>query len=310
MPVRNEIAHFCLMPYNHVTMNSEQVKGTLLQLRPTDEYFEVVLSGKKSRKVDGLYKPESREIILHSGNFHSDNEMMYTAIHEYAHHLQFSSSTMLISVRSHTVEFWSLFHSLLYEAEKTGLYTNPFDAIDEFVELTRSIKEQFLMVNGELMKDLGGLLKEAQRLCGKYHTSFTDYLDRVLAIPKTSAAVMMKTEAMDLDSRIGFENMRVLTRIGDPETRKEAEGILLQGGSPDMLRQRFLSRSPAGDPLERMSQEKLSIEKQIRRLKGKMTDLDRRIEEYKRKSTSSGADDPNQARVIDFPTKGGLKPRG
>ncbi len=50
---------------------------------------------------------------------------------------------MLISVRSHTVEFWSLFHSLLYEAEIAGLYTNPFDAIDVFVELTRSIKEQF-----------------------------------------------------------------------------------------------------------------------------------------------------------------------
>lgn len=89
----------------------------------------------------------------------------------------------------------------LDKTEKTGLYTNPFDGIDEFVALTRSIKEQFLMMNGELMKDLGGLLKEAQRLCGKYHTSFTYYLDRVLAIPKTSAAVMMKTEAMDLDSR-------------------------------------------------------------------------------------------------------------
>ncbi len=73
--VGNKIAHFCLLPYNHDTMNGAQVKEIRLQLKPSDEYFEVVLSGKKSRKMDGLYKPESREIILHSGNFHSDNEM-------------------------------------------------------------------------------------------------------------------------------------------------------------------------------------------------------------------------------------------
>ncbi len=87
-------------------------------------------------------------------------------------------------------------------------------------------------------------------------------------------------------------------------------GILLQGGSPDMLRQRFLSGPPVSDPLERLSQEKARIEKQIRRLKGKMADLDRRIEEFQRKPKSNSADNRDQTRVIDFPTKGGLSPRG
>ena len=71
-------------------MNREQVKKRLLGLRKTDEDFEVIFSGKKSRKVDGLYKPASREIILHTGNFTTDDELVYTAIHEYAHHLQFT----------------------------------------------------------------------------------------------------------------------------------------------------------------------------------------------------------------------------
>jgi len=263
-------------------LNNEQIKEKLLQIRNTDEHFEVVLSGKKSSKVNGLYKPESRELVLHNRNFQSDNELMYTAIHEYAHHLQFTASPVPISMRTHTGEFWSLFHGLLYDAEHLGLYSNPFEEIEDFEELTRRIREKILSVNGELMKELGELLIQAQKLCEKHHTSFTDYLDRVLRIPRSSANTIIKTKVLDIDPRLGYENMKTLTRISDPQTRKEAESALLQDMSPDMVKRTYLpsGRARPADPLEQLIAEKNRLEKQIKRLQHKLEDISHKLDEY------------------------------
>jgi hypothetical protein len=263
-------------------VNNEQIKQKLLQIRNTDEYFEVVLSGKKSRKVNGLYKPETRELVLHNQNFHSDNELMYTAIHEFAHHLQFTDSPVPISIRTHTGEFWSLFHGLLYDAERLGLYSNPFEEIDDFEELTRRIREKILSVNGELMKELGELLIRAQKLCEKHHTSFTDYLDRVLRIPRTSANTIIKTKLLDIDPRLGYENMKTLTRIADPQTRREAETALLKEMSPDMVKRTYLpaGRTRPADPLEQLIAEKNRLEKQIKRLQHKLEEISKKLGEF------------------------------
>jgi hypothetical protein len=271
-------------------VNNEQIKQKLLQIRDTDEYFEVVLSGKKSKKVNGLYKPETRELVLHSQNFHNDDELMYTAIHEYAHHLHFTSSPVPVSARSHTGEFWSLFHGLLYDAERLGLYSNPFEAVEDFDELTRRIREKVLLVNGELMKELGELLIRAQKLCEKHHTSFTDYLDRVLRIPRTSANTIIKTKILDIDPRLGFENMKTLTRISDPYTRKQAENALLEEMSPDMVRREYLRpvKPRHSDPLKQLIAEKNRLERQIQRLRHKLEEISEKLSEYQRREEQTG----------------------
>jgi len=104
--------------------------------------------------------------VLHNSNFQGDNELMHTAIHEYAHHLQFTGSPVPVSHRAHTVRFWSLIHSLVHDAEAQGIYTSPFDAVEECAELTRRIKEKFLGVNGGL-KELVRLLIQAHKLRAK-----------------------------------------------------------------------------------------------------------------------------------------------
>ena len=68
-------------------MNQDQVKDMLLSLENTELEFSVIFSGKESKRVNGLYKIEEREIILHNRNFKTDNQLIYTAIHEYTHHL-------------------------------------------------------------------------------------------------------------------------------------------------------------------------------------------------------------------------------
>lgn len=92
-----------------IAVKSKQVKDRLLRIRENDKYFEVVVSGKWSSKVDRLYKPENREIVLHNKNFETDSELLFTAIHEYTHHLQFTASATSISGRAHINHFWSLF---------------------------------------------------------------------------------------------------------------------------------------------------------------------------------------------------------
>ena len=50
-------------------MNQDQVKEKLLEIESDVQDFKVILSGKKSKKVNGLYNPEKMEIIIHNKNF-------------------------------------------------------------------------------------------------------------------------------------------------------------------------------------------------------------------------------------------------
>jgi hypothetical protein len=259
-------------------MDREGIKSVLLSLRDTEEDFAVILSGKKSGKVNGLYKPDSREIILHNKNFRSDNELMYTAIHEYAHHIQFTTAAAPVSVRAHTTAFWSLFHSLLFEAEAKGVYVNPFESLEEFRALTAEIKEKFISVSGSLMKELGALLIRAHELCEKHGTSFTDYMDRALGLPRTSVQAIMKARTYDLDPRIGFENMRSLASIGDETRRNAAQTALMEGKSPDMVKALYGSRNKPGGTREILMAEKGRIERTIERLTERLGQIEERLE--------------------------------
>jgi hypothetical protein len=263
-------------------MSNDQVKKILLALRKTEHDFTVILSGKKSRKVHGLYKPDRREIIIHNKNFKNDNEMLYTAIHEFAHHLQFTTATTPVSVRTHTTAFWDLLHTLLFEAERKGIYNNPFETIGEFKELTGRIREKFLAAGGSLMKELGRLLVEAHGLCEKHGASYPDYLDRALAIPRTSAQVIVKAHTLDLDPRVGFENMRTLASIRDDGAREKAQEDLREGHSPDMVKRKYVARIPPKDPREALQVERTRLEKSIERLRKQLKEIERRLVELEK----------------------------
>ncbi len=265
-------------------VNNDQIRTTLLSLRKTDHDFTVILSGKKSRRVHGLYKPETREIIIHNKNFKNDNELMYTAIHEYAHHIQFTTSARPISARTHTTAFWNLLHTLLFEAEAKGIYKNPFEAIDEFRALTRQIKDKFLTESGTAMKELGRLLIQAHGLCEKHGTSFSDYLDRVLALPRTSANVIMKAHTLDLDPAVGFENMRTLATIRDDRSRQAAEKELRAGHSPDMVKTAHGPAAPSKDAREALQAERERLEKNIERMKKQLKEIEKRLQELEKRS--------------------------
>ncbi len=150
-------------------MNQDRVKEILLDLKSDVIDFSVIFTGKESTKVDGLYNRETCEILIHNRNFTDDNSLVYTAIHEFAHHIQFTEIDPERSSRAHTVSFWNTFHELLDLGESRGHYTNIFNSDEKFLNLTKQIKDQYLTENGQLMKDFGKLLVEAYDLCQRSH---------------------------------------------------------------------------------------------------------------------------------------------
>jgi hypothetical protein len=260
-------------------MNQDQVKTQLLKLEPDTEEFTVIFTGKKSRKVNGLYESDIREILLHNKNFADDNDLMYTAIHEFAHHLHFTRSPVPISSKAHQSAFWGIFHELLIKAEKMGIYHSLFHEDREFTALTKKIKEDFLTRNGKLMKDFGALLIKAEELCKKTNMRFENYVDRVLGLHRTVARVLMRMQTLDLDPSLGFENMKTVASLRSGEDREAAQAAFLSGKSPDMVKAEFGGKPKERQPLEILRQEKQRIEKTLASLSLRLKEIDSRLAE-------------------------------
>ena len=148
-------------------MDNEKIKEMLLDISPSSLEFTVTQSGKESKRVNGLYKPDTHEIILHNKNFKTENELVYTAVHEYTHHLiaeeqlALNGSSYMPNAKVHTENFWVRFHSLLKIAEEKKYYSLDIEASPELKELTEKIRKEYLEVNGKLMQEFGRLLAKA-----------------------------------------------------------------------------------------------------------------------------------------------------
>lgn len=263
-------------------MNQDQVKDRLLKLEPVKIDFTVTFSGKNSKKVDGLYYPDRHEIILHNGNFTDDNQLMYTAIHEFAHHLQFTGTSVPVSTRAHSNDFWNIFHTLLYRAEEIGVYNNIFETNDEFRELTARLKQEYLSKNGQLMKEFGSLLLRARELCGKYHASFEDYVDRVLRLHRTEAKTIMKTYTLDINPEIGYENMKTVARVRDEGARQAVQESFSDRFSPDMIKAGLNPKAEFATRLSYLETEKEKLLTTLDRLTARLAKVERDIDTLKK----------------------------
>ncbi|MDR0909120.1 MAG: hypothetical protein LBM77_05080 [Spirochaetaceae bacterium] len=277
-------------------MNQDQVKELLLQVEDAPLEFSVVFSGKKSKKVNGLYKPESREIIVHNRNFEGDNQLIYTALHEYAHHLDACSRGGKLPGRAHTAKFRAILHSLLEKAEEKGLYQNVYAQNSALAALTDEIREKYLRQNGLLMKQLGETLLKAEELCRAAGGRFEDYVERVLCIPHLSAEMAIRSYRFDLDPSLGTDNMRYLSGLRDDDKRQAAESALLHGHSSDEVQialreadglneggiKPLLPLKPPSedDEKERLEKERERIEKTIKNLEKRLADVEKALEEF------------------------------
>ena len=148
-----------------LTINQDRTKQILLQLQETDTDFSITFSGKRSSKVNGLYRWELHEVVIHNKNFKNDNQLIYTAIHEYSHHIMWCKYHDIGKVPGHTNEFWSIMYNLIDKAEAQGLYKKyPSDLAKEemqtLVGKTKKIHEQIASLYRELGKTIQDIRKK------------------------------------------------------------------------------------------------------------------------------------------------------
>ncbi|MCL2196287.1 MAG: hypothetical protein FWB77_01600 [Treponema sp.] len=267
-------------------MNQDKVKQKLLAIQDAPLEFSLIYSGKKSKKVNGLYKPASREIIIHNRNFQGDetgqNLLLYTAIHEYAHHLHACSRGGTLSPRAHSPEFWAIFHELLEKAEKKKIYSDVFSVSPELLKLTEVIRSKYLKNNGELVKEMGKHLIKAHELCTGIGVRFEDYVDRMLRIPRTAANTAMKMFEYDIAAEVGADNMRFLAGIRDGDDRKAAETALIKGKSPDSVKVQVRGKEKEDiDPVTILEKEKLRLERTIATLNKRLDEVKKELRDKK-----------------------------
>ena len=107
-------------------MTNERIKEILLDVTECSIDFSVIQTGKESKRVNGFYKPDTHEIFLHNLNFKTENQLVYTALHEYTHHLEtvrqleFNPNYAGNACKVHTQEFWARFGEVLQIAEQKG----------------------------------------------------------------------------------------------------------------------------------------------------------------------------------------------
>lgn len=260
-------------------MNQDQVKALLLRLDDDVEEFFVIFSGKSSKRANGLYHPDTREIIIHNRNFENDSELIYTGIHEFAHHIHFTTSPVPVGPRAHTLEFRSILHRLLERAEELSVYQNVFASDPEFVALIYRIKTRFLTANGKLMKEFGEVLIDAERLCKKRGARFEDFVERALSMDRTTATTLMKISSYDVNPELGYHNMATVASFASEEKRHEAQEAFASGQSPDMVKiaLRGARERQAEDPVHALEKERNRIQRTIQSLQEKLSEVESRL---------------------------------
>lgn len=266
-------------------MDNEHIKQLLLQIEDTRLDFTVTMTGKESARVNGLYKPDTREILLHNKNFKSDMQLIYTAIHEYAHHLlneeQLTATGGQLPMKGskvHTAAFWSRFHGLLEKAEQLGIYKLNLDDYPELKTLTERIRTDYVEANGKLMQEFGKLLVKAHALCDEAHIRYEDYLDRILCLPRTTARDITKVGVVPVNPALGFDTMKKVAALKKTDERTSAEQQILAGKTPDTVRELMKRKATQEDPRERLEKERTRLTKTIEALQQRLHFVEESLE--------------------------------
>lgn len=255
-------------------MENEKIKDMLLDIQESKLEFSVVQSGKESKRVNGLYKPDTREIVLHNKNFKTDSQLVYTAVHEYTHHLineeriqENGGKEPPREMRVHTKYFWAKFGALLEVAEEKGYYSINIADSPELETLTKEIREKYIEPNGHLMIEFGRALVKAQSLCDDANIRYEDYLDRVLQLPRNTAKSVQKVSVLpDSDASMGFDNMKIVASVKKSDERAKVQEAIKAGKSPDGVIAMMKKKAKDVDPKAKLEKERERLTKTINEL--------------------------------------------
>jgi hypothetical protein len=253
-------------------MNQDDVKKNLLKLHDCAEDFTLIFSGKKSEKVNGLYKGDKKEIIIHNRNFENteagNNLLFYTAMHELAHHIQFTELHQK-SVRAHTTLFFATLDDLVDIAEKKGIYKIPIDNdTQKLIDEARDIRREI----AALQRKLGQVLMQLHETCEKKGIRYEDVIERKAQIARQTGKKAKKAYSLNLSEEIGADIQEAAIKERDVEKIKAIVHAGQRGKSIDQ------AKRAVAKPIDH-EDETVFLVKEKKRIERTITSLNRRLEE-------------------------------
>jgi len=260
-------------------MTPEQIKENLLKLHNCTEEFSIVFSGKKSVRINGLYKVNVKEILINNLNFEESeagiNLMFYTAMHEMSHHLQFTEHHQTGS-RSHTKLFYSILDGLADKAEELGLYRCDIDpGVKALMEEAAGISAEI----AALQRKLGSVLNSLHSACLETGLRYEDIVKRKVILSARTEKKLKKITALSVPEGTGYETQEVIAGARNEEQRESMLKAAADRRSVDQVKQAGLipKTRENEDDTESLLREKGRIEKTIASLKNRLEDIMKRI---------------------------------
>jgi len=259
-------------------MTQEQTRENLLKLHKCKEKFSLSFSGKKNRRVNGLYFPADCKIVINNRNFEEgeagSNRMFYTAMHELAHHIQRTEHGE-DKKRSHTKLFWSILDGLAGKAEELGLYR--FDAAPEI----KALVDEAAQISAEiaaLQRKLGETLGKLHGACLRKGVRYEDVLKRKVKLSDRMETKLKKIAALpQLPAGTGFEMQEAIAAAKSEEQRDAAMRAASAGKSVAQAKQAAAGPKKEADEMETLVREQKRIKNTIATLQRRLEDVVKRI---------------------------------
>lgn len=252
-------------------MNQDQVKAAFVSLHEPKVEFTLAVLDRSNKRVNGLYKPASHSLVVFAKNFKSENAMFFTAMHEYAHHIMITEKGGSTS-RSHTNAFWAVVHELAGIAEAKGLYQRAA-AAEGMATIDKNLTD-LLKQSGEILKQIGRALIEAQHTCEASGVRFEDYVMRDLKQTMPWAKACMVAAGYDLPAELGAENLKMCASIKSEEERVATVDALEGELSPQQVKAAKAEAKKPEDVVERLEHERMRLVKLISRLTDRLDEVE------------------------------------
>jgi hypothetical protein len=261
------------------------VRDKLIELYPAREPFVLEFSRKKNGRVNGLYYPAYKKIVIHEKNFSSDNALMYTAIHELAHHIV-STEYGERKARSHTKLFWATFHNLLEAAEQKGLYRRTrAGAMRELTEKARKIDRNIAL----LQRELGDILADIDQLCEETGDRYEDVVEHDIGMARLTARKARVAAGLPSDAELGQDAQALVLRAGSAAKQAAVIEQAEMGKSIAQIEElaRPRPRAHIEDAMSILTKEKRRIEAAIKGLQFQLERIARELEQVGKEEPSS-----------------------
>jgi len=260
-------------------VTQEQAYKNLLTLHKCKEKFSLSFSGKKNNRVNGKYFPATCEIVINNRNFEEGeaggNLLFYTAIHELAHHIQYTEHCGETGDQQHTKLFWSLLDGLVEKAEEAGLYR--YDAVPEI----KALVDEAARISAEiaaLQRKLALTLNKLHGVCQRKGVRYDDVLKRKVKLSDRMERKLQKIAALpELPAGTGFEMQETIAAAKSGERRDAAMRAAADGKSIAQAKQAAAGPKPEADEMETLVKEQKRINNTIATLQRRLSDIVKRI---------------------------------